>query len=70
MMLATKNVEFKIINGLSFLASPTINQLIDPKLKKMYPAKIKPNATRKAPTMLVRVPKYASFFIVPLNGIC
>ena len=34
-MLAQKNVEFRIINGLSLRESPTVNQLIDPKLNKV-----------------------------------
>lgn len=68
-MLATKKVPFKISNGLSLREVATISQETDPKLKKIYPAKINPKAIKNDPRMLVAVPKYANLFITDYSTI-
>ena len=67
-MLAKKNVPFKVIRELSFLVTPTISQLIDPKVKQIYPASTIPKAIRNAPKILAIVPVHAILFIISLCG--
>jgi hypothetical protein len=63
-ILAKKNVPLRVINDLSFLENPTINQDNEPIIKKQYPRKNNFEATINAPIMEAIVPSQEILFII------
>jgi hypothetical protein len=63
-ILAIKNVAFKISSGLSFLTIATVNHDSEPIKNKIYPNWNKWKATKKEPIIEVRVPIHEILFII------